>query len=112
MAWLVTEDRVLASLEVAESAGDRLKGLLGRESIEGALLLRPAKSVHTIGLKFPIDVAFCRSCEEGYEIVDIVTMSQHRLGRPRLKASMIIEAEAGSFERWRIGVGDFIDVKD
>ena len=34
-------------------------GLLGRDGIEGALLLRPARSVHTLGMRFAIDVAFC-----------------------------------------------------
>lgn len=112
MAWLVTEDRVLASLEVADSVGDRVKGLLGRDSIEGALLLRPAKGVHTLGLKFPIDVAFCRSHDDGYEVVEIVTLSQHRVSRPRLRASVIVEAEAGSFERWNVRPGDIIDIRD
>jgi len=112
MAWLITEDRVLASLEVADSVSDRVKGLLGRESIDGALLLRPAKGVHTLGLKFPIDVAFCRKHDDGYEIVDIVTLGKHRVSRPRLRASVIVEAEAGSFERWNVRPGDIIDVRD
>ena len=96
MAWLVREGEVLAALEVADGAGRRLKGLLGRDGIDGALLLRPARSVHTLGMRFPIDVAFC---DRDLQVVDIVCpMHRHRLGRPRWKARMVIEAEAGAFE--------------
>ena len=36
-----------------------MRGLLGRDGIDGAMLLRPARSVHSVGMRFPIDVAFC-----------------------------------------------------
>ncbi len=58
MAWLLREGEVLASLEVASSLAARSRGLLGKASFEGALLLRRTRSVHTVGMRFPIDVAF------------------------------------------------------
>ena len=58
MPWLVAGDRVVASVEVAVTRRARRRGLLGRDGIEGALLLEPARSVHTVGMRFPIDVAF------------------------------------------------------
>ena len=58
MGWLLREGEVLASLEVADTRPARRRGLLGRDSIDGALLLVPARSVHTIGMRFPIDVAW------------------------------------------------------
>ncbi|MGI8809284.1 MAG: DUF192 domain-containing protein, partial [Acidimicrobiales bacterium] len=57
--WLLREGEVLAALEVAETSEERMKGLLGREGIDGAILLRPARSVHSVGMAFTIDVAFC-----------------------------------------------------
>ena len=48
---------MLASLEVAETLSARARGLLGREGVDGAILLRPARSVHTLGMRFAIDVA-------------------------------------------------------
>ena len=57
MPWLVHEGRVLSSLEIAESRRDRRVGLLGRDGIDGALLLRPARSVHTLKMRFAIDIA-------------------------------------------------------
>ena len=58
MPWLLRDGEVLASLEVADDRRARRKGLLGRDGIDGALLLVPARSVHSIGMRFPIDVAW------------------------------------------------------
>ena len=59
MPWLVTDDaRVLASCEIADSRTARRTGLLGRDHLEGALVLTPCRWVHTLGMRFPIDVVF------------------------------------------------------
>ena len=55
--WLVLDERVLATVEVADTHRDRTRGLLGRDGLEGALLLRLARSVHPFGLLFRIDEA-------------------------------------------------------
>ena len=60
MGWLLRDGEVLASLEVADTRAARRRGLLGRDGIDGALLLAPARSVHTFGMRFPIDVAWLR----------------------------------------------------
>jgi len=109
MSWLVRDDgEVLATLEVAESARSRSRGLLGRDGIEGALLLQPAKSVHTLGMRFAIDVAFV---DKDMVVLRTVTMRRWRLGRPVLKAHGVIEAEAGAFGHWNLKVGDQLDIK-
>ena len=58
MAWLVCDARVLASAEVADTRRARRRGLIGRDSMEGALVIAPCRWIHTIGMKFPIDVAY------------------------------------------------------
>ena len=108
MAWLVRDGEVLATLEVAESTGARMRGLLGRDSIDGALLLQPAKSVHTLGMRFPIDVAFV---DREYVVVRTVSMRPWRVGRMVMKAHAVIEAEAGTFARWDLKPGDHVEVK-
>ena len=45
-------------------------------------------------------------------VLATVCMSRHRLGRPRLRARAVIEAEAGAFERWRLRPGDQLEVKE
>ncbi len=53
MPWLLRDEQVLAAVELAESRSDRLRGLLGRDGVDGALVLRPCRSVHTIGKRIP-----------------------------------------------------------
>ena len=108
MAWLVRDGEVLATLEVVESVGGRMRGLLGRDTVEGAVLLRPAKSVHTVGMRFPIDVAYV---DGQLSVVRTVQMRTWRIGRPVMKARGVIEAEAGAFAKWNLRVGDQLEVK-
>jgi len=108
MPWLVAEDKVVASLEVADSRAARRRGLLGREGIEGALLLSPARSVHTVRMQFAIDVAHV---DADMVVLSVVTMQPWRIGRWRRRARHVIEAEAGSLRRWGIEPGVQIDVK-
>ena len=101
--WLVRGEHVLASLEVASSRRDRRRGLLGRDGYDGALLIERAKSVHTLGMRFAIDVAHL----DGDDVVlKVATMAPWRIGMPVAAARSVLEAEAGSFERWGLAVGD------
>lgn len=106
MPWLVRDGQVLASLEIAASRAERRRGLLGRTSFEGALALRPVRSVHSIGMRFPLDVAFLDA--DGV-VVDLVRLPPRRITRPRWRARSVIEATAGSFERWGLAEGDQLD---
>lgn len=108
MPWLVADGRVLAGVEIAEAYRTRAKGLLGRQGIDGALLLRPARSVHSFGMRFPIDVAFC---DADLYVLDIVVLRPHRVTLPRWRARAVIEAEAGAFDRWGVRVGDQVEVR-
>ncbi len=108
MPWLIREGEVLAALEVADGVAARMVGLLGRDGIDGALLLKPARAVHTIGMRFPIDVAFC---DRDLTVLATVCMHPYRVSLPRLRARCVIEAEAGAFERWRLRPGDRVEVK-
>ncbi len=108
MPWLVRGDDVLATLEVADSFVDRFKGLLGRDGIDGALLIKPGLSVHTLGMKFGIDVAFCT---KDLTVLETVCMQPWRVGLIRPRARCVIEAEEGAFERWGLNLGDELEIK-
>ncbi len=108
MAWLLRDGDVLASLELPTSAGGRTRGLLGRDQLEGAILLRPALSVHTLGMRFPIDVAYC---DRDLVVLETVTMARGRIGRPRLRARAVLEAEAGRFAHWDLRPGQQLEVR-
>ena len=106
--WLLRDGEVLASLEIADGHRARAKGLLGREGFSGAILLRPARSVHKVGMRFPIDVAFC---DADMRVVRTLTMPPYRISLPVWRARSVIEAEAGAFERWGLAPGDQLEVK-
>lgn len=108
MPWLLRDEQVLASLEIASSRADRRRGLLGRDGIDGALLIEGTRSVHTLGMRFPIDVAHLDG--DGV-VLRTCTMPRHRLGLPVLKARRVLEAEAGSFARWDLAPGQVLDVR-
>ena len=109
MPWLVTDDaRVLASAEIADARSARRKGLLGRDHLDGALVLRPCRWVHTMGMRFPVDVAFL---DGSGRVVKTMHMHQRRIGVPVWRADTVIEAEGGKFARWGLHVGDVIEVR-
>jgi uncharacterized protein len=93
MAWLVSDARVLASAQVAADRASRRRGLLKRDGFEGALVIEPCRWIHTIGMRFPIDVAYLDA--DGVVI----------------RARSVIEAEAGAFARWGLRVGDVVEVR-
>lgn len=109
VAWLVRDGEVLASAELATTHRARMRGLLGRKSFEGALVLRPCRQVHTIGMRFPIDVAFCRN--DGV-VLHTVTMRPWRISRVVRRSGFVVEAAAGAFERWRLHALDVVEVKE
>ena len=109
MPWLLRDGAVLCSLEVADDVRTRSRGLMGRDTFDGAILLKPAMQVHTLGMRFPIDVAYL---DRDLRVVAIVPgMRPRRLGRPRFGARAVVEAEAGSFDRWGLHVGDELEVQ-
>jgi uncharacterized membrane protein (UPF0127 family) len=108
MPWLVRGDDVLAAAEVAVTRLQRRRGLAGRPQVDGVLVLRPCRHVHTFGMRVPIDVAFCD--RDGF-VLHVASLAPRRLSRPVPRAYFAIEAAAGSFDRWKLGPGDVIEVK-
>jgi uncharacterized protein len=109
VAWLVRDDEVLASLEVARTRRERARGLLGRDGIDGAIYLAPCRSVHTLRMRFPIDVAFV---DRQMVVRRVVQLRPGRVTRPCWRAHGVIEAEAGSFASWELTPGDVLEVRE
>ena len=109
MAWLVSDAHVLASAECATTRAARRHGLLGRDSLDGAMVIDRCRWVHTIGMKFPIDVAFL---DADGTVIRTVRMPRRRIGLPVPRARRVIEAEAGAFARWGLEVGDVVEVRN
>jgi uncharacterized membrane protein (UPF0127 family) len=68
----------------------------------------PTRAVHTLGMRFDLDVAYL---DAAGRVLDLHRMRRRRVGLPRWRARTVIEAEAGSFERWGLRVGDVVVVR-
>ncbi|MFD7979536.1 DUF192 domain-containing protein [Streptomyces sp. NPDC059071] len=89
-------------LEIAASYRARRRGLLGRDGIEGALLITPTNSIHTFGMRLTIDVAYL---DRSWTVLDVVTMRPGRLGMIRPRGRHVLEAEGGTMARWGLRRG-------
>ncbi|MEU2424474.1 DUF192 domain-containing protein [Streptomyces sp. NPDC007851] len=101
-------DPVCVPLEIAASYRARTKGLLGRDALDGAMLLTPAGSVHTFRMRMPIDVAYL---DRRLTVIAVRTMPPGRLGRPRLRSRHVLEAEAGTMAGWGLAAGVRVGVE-
>ncbi|MFF2192600.1 DUF192 domain-containing protein [Streptomyces sp. NPDC058157] len=99
---------IAVPLEIAASYRARTRGLLGRDGVEGALLLTPAASVHTFRMRFPIDVAHL---DRRLRVIAVTTMPPNRLGLPRPRARHVLEAEAGAMAGWGLRVGAAVSLE-
>ncbi|MBT2450430.1 DUF192 domain-containing protein [Streptomyces sp. ISL-43] len=102
------EVRAEVRVEVAASYAARTRGLLGRDGIDGAMLLTPAASVHTFRMRFAIDVAYL---DRRLRVIALTTMPPGRLGLPRLRSRHVLEAEAGAMAAWGLRVGSTLRVR-
>ncbi len=106
-----TKGREIAgTVLIADSVLARLKGLLGRKSLERdhSLWLVPCKGIHTIWMKFPIDVAFLD--EKGIVISVRHNLSPNRMTRIYLGARSAIELAAGRLAETETEQGDRIEI--
>jgi hypothetical protein len=88
-----------------------MKGLLGRSSLppgEG-LLIRPAPSIHTFFMRFPIDAVFIS--REG-EVLKVASRVKPWRTRSCRRAYAVLELSAGEAERRHIAVGDRIEAAE
>jgi uncharacterized protein len=104
-AWLVSAKGIRVPLEQTNSRAARRRGLLGRDALDGALLIDRCRSVHTMGMRFVIDVAFVSLEERALTINSVITMPAGRFGLPRFRSNGVLEAEAGSFSQWDLHAG-------
>lgn len=107
-AWLVSDGRVLASADVANTPQARRRGLIGQRAVTTALVLDNCRWIHTIGVKCSLDVAYLDA--EG-TVIKMQRLSPWRVPLPVTKARLVVEAAAGSFERWGLQLGDIIELR-
>ena len=94
---------------VADSPWSRMRGLLGRRGLESGegLLLRPAGSVHTFFMRFPIDVVFLSRDGEVLKVAPALPAWRTAAAR---RAKAVLELAADEAERREIRVGTRLDL--
>lgn len=107
--WLVSGGNVLASAQRADGHRARVRGLLGRDGFDGALVIPHCRWVHTIGMRFALDIAYL---DESGTVLKITHMRPYRLGAPVWRAREVVEAEAGAFARWGLQVGQQVELRE
>ena len=101
------DGRGVASLEVASTRRARSRGLLGRDGIDGALWLPGVRAVHTLGMRFALDVAWV---DRSGRVVRTRHMAPGRASTWVPRAAGVLEAEAGAFARWGLVEGSAVAV--
>ena len=104
----LADGRVLASATVAESRNERRRGLLGQSDPQFALVLPRCGWVHTIGMRCALDVAYL---DDASRVVKVQRLAPMRLPMPVREAHTVVEAKAGSFDRWGLKVGAVVEVR-
>lgn len=66
------------------------------------MLLTKVSGVHTFRMRFTIDVAYL---DRALRVVDVHTLQPGRLGRPRLRARHVLEAQGGAMAGWGVRRG-------
>lgn len=100
------DGRVVAeSVTVADSTTRRLRGLLGKRDLPSGqgVLLRPAWSIHTAFMRFPIDVVFLDADQVVIKIVPRLAPFKTASCRG---AREVVELRAGECERRGLALGD------
>ena len=107
--WLLRDGAVLAHADVAHAYGDRVRGLLGRSGYDGAFVLPRTRTVHSLGMRFDLDVAFL---DRDLCVLGLAHLRPWRMALPRWGTRTVIEAESGAFERWALHKGDKLELRD
>ena len=91
---LTRNNKSLCELRIANTAGARMKGLLGGKPLEvkQGLLISPCNSVHTFGMKYDLDVVFLSKAGEVKKISRAVKPNRMRAS---FSAAYVLELKAG-----------------
>ena len=106
-AYLATD------LEVADTHWSRLRGLMGTDASNfppgKGLWIVPCRGVHTLGMRFPIDVVYLNGDRVIVHIQE--QLRPWRLAALRLNAATVLELPSSVVRQTGTIVGDKIDIE-
>jgi uncharacterized protein len=108
-----TRDAVLGErVAVAETSLSRMVGLLGRSGLDSGegLLIIPSQAVHTIGMRFAIDVVFVN---RKWRVVHLrPAMVPNRVTGLHWRAHFVLELPVGVIAQTSTSLGDQLGIRE
>jgi len=100
-------------LTVAHTHFSRLRGLLGVSQGDfrngAGLWIRPCRGVHTLAMRFPIDVVYL---DRAGRVVHLErNLQPWRFSPIRLQANSVLELPTGTVARTETAIGDSIEIR-
>jgi hypothetical protein len=101
------------SLAVAETHWSRLRGLLGTSADDFCngcgLWIRPCRGVHTLAMRFPIDVVYL---DRAGTVVHVEhNLQPWRFSPVRMQAASVLELPSHTVARTETALGDSIEIQ-
>jgi uncharacterized membrane protein (UPF0127 family) len=108
-----TRDSLIGDrVTVAETSISRMVGLLRHRGLEAGegLWIRPSSGVHTIGMKFAIDVI---GIDKHYKVVKLwPNLVPYRITSVSDKVRSVVELPAGRIANANVQLGDTLSITD
>jgi uncharacterized protein len=107
----LTHRNVVCVGEVADRPLARMRGLMWRRGLPAGegLLLRPAPSIHTAFMRFPIDAVFL---DRSLQVLAVVERLRPWRAASKRSARAVLELPAGEAARRGVCVGDRLELRD
>ena len=104
-----SDDTLASDVSLALTRTERRQGLLGRDSLDrsAALVLSPCWSIHTMFMRFPIDVIFVR--RDGLVLKTYAAIPAWRMAFG-WRAYAVVELPAGALARAGVKPGDRLEL--
>jgi uncharacterized protein len=106
----LADGSLLCTAEVADNLRTRGVGLLGRRGLseKQGLLIQPCTSVHTVFMRFPIDVVYLDA--EGLVVKSVQDMRAFRFSLGGKGAKRVLELPSGALAQAGVAPGDRLTI--
>lgn len=101
---------LVSELRIAQTFWQRLMGLLGTSRLapEQGLLICPCSSVHTVGMRYPIDVLFL---DKNLKVLKVISSLPAMRAVVCLKSCMALEISGGMAAKTNTTAGDQLEIR-
>lgn len=102
---MLGDEVIVPTLLIADGAWARMRGLLGRSGLPDGtgMLLSPCNSIHTMGMRFPLDVIFLDRDQQVVRVVKSLKPNRFALGGRGAKSA--VELQAGAVDLSQVEPG-------